>query len=97
MELPDEGIIDKFTVVHIPIPNNPIKPPFVVAHILLDGAGTSFHHLIGEVDNAEVTLGMRVKAVWKPREEWDYSLENIRYFKPVTTTANKLSKPSIRI
>jgi hypothetical protein len=26
---------------------------------------------------------MRVQAKWKPREEWDYSLENIRYFAPI--------------
>jgi uncharacterized OB-fold protein len=26
---------------------------------------------------------MRVQAVWKPREEWDYTFENIAWFKPV--------------
>jgi hypothetical protein len=25
---------------------------------------------------------MRVRAVWKPREQWDYSFENVRYFEP---------------
>ncbi|NIB42139.1 Zn-ribbon domain-containing OB-fold protein [Pseudomaricurvus alkylphenolicus] len=83
IELTDEGVIDKFTVVHIPIPNNPIKPPFVVAHIRLNGADNAFHHLIGEVDNDKVKLGMKVKAVWRPESEWDYGLDNIRYFKPL--------------
>ena len=30
----------------------------------------------------EVRMGMRVKAVWKPREEWTFSLENIDHFEP---------------
>jgi uncharacterized protein len=29
-----------------------------------------------------VRMGLRVKAVWKPREEWSYSLENIDHFAP---------------
>jgi hypothetical protein len=30
-----------------------------------------------------VHLGQRVQAVWKPEEEWDYAMDNIRYFKPI--------------
>ena len=30
----------------------------------------------------EVRMGMRVKAVWEPREQWTYSLENIDHFEP---------------
>jgi uncharacterized OB-fold protein len=83
VEVSDEGIIEAFTVVHIPIPGNAIKPPFVAANILLDGADMACLHRVGDVDNASVKVGMRVKAVWKPREEWDYSFENIVWFKPV--------------
>ena len=28
-------------------------------------------------------MGMRVQAVWAPEEEWDITLNNIRYFKPI--------------
>ncbi len=83
VELPDTGVVRSFTIVHIPIPGNPIKPPFVVANILLDGACVPFIHLVSEVENEEVRIGMRVQAIWKPYQEWDYSLENIRYFKPI--------------
>ena len=31
----------------------------------------------------EVHIGQRVQAVWKPESEWDYSMDNIRYFKPI--------------
>ena len=80
--LSGKGIVESFTIVHIPIPNNPIQPPFVVANILLDDVSTAFIHLVSEVENDKVHIGMRVEPVWRPRSEWNYSLENIRYFKP---------------
>ena len=83
VEVSDEGIIEAFTIVHIPIPGNPIKPPFIAANVLLDGTDMACLHRVGDVDPATVRVGMRVKAVWKPREEWDYSFENIVWFKPV--------------
>ena len=27
-------------------------------------------------------MGMRVRAVWKPREEWGTTIENILHFEP---------------
>jgi hypothetical protein len=27
-------------------------------------------------------MGMRVEAVWKPREEWEHGLQNITHFRP---------------
>ena len=36
--LTDKGCIESFTIVHIPIPGNPIVPPYVCAMIRLDGA-----------------------------------------------------------
>jgi uncharacterized OB-fold protein len=87
VELPDRGTIAKFTVANIPIPNNPLKPPLVIAHIQLDGADSSFNHLIGEVDPADVHVGMRVKAVWKDAAEWGHTLGNISYFVPQTDNA----------
>ena len=83
VELPDKGTVQSFTVVAIPIPNNPIKPPFVVANLVLDGANISFIHLLSECENSEVRIGQRVQAVWKPREEWGYAMDNIRYFRPI--------------
>jgi uncharacterized OB-fold protein len=81
--LPDRGTVQSFTVVAIPIPNNPIKPPFVIANLILDGANISFIHLMSECENSEVRIGQRVQAVWKPREEWTYAMDNIRYFRPL--------------
>ena len=40
-------------------------------------------HLIQEVDIKEIRIGMRIQAVWKPKEEWTHSLENIKWFAPI--------------
>ena len=82
VEVKDHGYIESFTIVHIPIPGNPIKPPFIAANIRLDGADIACLHLVSEVENERVHVGMPVRAVWKPREEWGYTFENIAYFKP---------------
>ena len=82
VELSDKGTVTTFCVVHIPVPGSPVKPPFVSATILLDGADIGLFHLVSDCKPAEVRAGMRVEAVWKPREEWDCTLENIRWFKP---------------
>ena len=83
VEVSDEGVIEAFTIVHIPLPGNPIQPPFIAANIRLDGTDIACLHLVSEVPTDKVRVGMRVKAVWKPREEWDYTFENIAWFKPV--------------
>ena len=83
VELGHRGTVIGFTVVHLPIPGSELKPPFAVANILVDGADETFSHLIGECDAADVRLGMRVEAVWKPSEHRGYGLENIQWFRPL--------------
>lgn len=81
--LSDKGTIQSFTIVYIPIPGNPIQPPYIVANIVPDGANISFIHLLGECVIEEVHIGQRVQALWKPEEEWGYAMDNIRYFRPL--------------
>ena len=83
VEVSDKATVQSFTIVHIPIPGNAIEPPFVVANLVADGANISFIHLMSECVNEEVHIGQRVQAVWKPEDEWDYSMDNIKYFKPI--------------
>ena len=82
IELPDRGTVTTFAVINIPFAGQRIKPPYVAAYILLDGADIPFLHLVVEIDPADVRMGMRVQAVWKPREEWGLGIDNIDYFKP---------------
>jgi uncharacterized protein len=82
LELPDKGTVTTFAIINIPFAGQRIKPPYVAAYVLLDGADIPFLHLIQEIDASEVRMGMRVEAVWKAREEWGLGIDNIEYFKP---------------
>jgi uncharacterized OB-fold protein len=82
VELPDTGTVTTFAIINIPFPGQRIKPPYVAAYVLLDGADIPFLHLVTEIDSADVRMGMRVQAVWKPREEWGLGIDNIDYFRP---------------
>jgi len=82
VELPDRGTVTTFCIVNVPFLGQKIEPPYVSAYVLLDGADIAFLHLILDIDAADVRMGMRVEAVWKPREEWTTNLDNIRYFRP---------------
>ncbi len=82
VELPDRGTVTTFCIVNVPFLGQKIEPPYVSAYVLLDGADIAFLHLILGVDAADVRMGMRVKAVWKPRDEWGTTIENISHFEP---------------
>lgn len=82
VELPDKGTVTTFAVINIPFAGQRIKPPYVAAYILLDGADIAFLHLVTEIEAADVRMGMRVEAVWKPKEEWGLGIDNIDHFRP---------------
>ena len=82
VEVGPNGTITTFCVVNVPFLGQQVKIPYVAAQILLDGADISMQHLIQECATDEVRIGLRVEPVWKPRDEWGPSLENIRYFRP---------------
>lgn len=82
VELPDKGTVTTFAIINIPFAGQRIKPPYVAAYVLLDGADIPFLHLVTEIEASEVRMGMRVEAVWKPREEWGLGIDNISHFRP---------------
>ncbi|MCV7171905.1 OB-fold domain-containing protein [Mycobacterium manitobense] len=82
VELPDKGTVTTFAIINIPFAGQRIKPPYVAAYVLLDGADIPFLHLVTEIEAADVRMGMRVQAVWKPREEWGLGIDNISHFRP---------------
>ncbi|MFD6220389.1 Zn-ribbon domain-containing OB-fold protein [Nocardia asteroides] len=82
VELPDKGTVTTFCIVNVPFLGQRIKPPYVAAYVLLDGADIPFLHLVLGCEASEVRMGMRVEAVWKPREEWSHALANIDHFRP---------------
>jgi uncharacterized protein len=82
VELPGTGIVTTFCVVNVPFPGQRVPPPYVAAAVLLDGADIPFQHLILGCEPGEVRMGLRVAAVWKPREQWGTTAENIDHFRP---------------
>jgi uncharacterized protein len=82
VELSQTGTVTTFCIVNVPFLGQKIAPPYVSAYVLLDGADIAVLHLILGVPAEEVRMGMRVKAVWKPKDEWTFSLENIDHFAP---------------
>jgi uncharacterized protein len=82
VELPDIGTVTTFSIVNVGYPGQQVTPPYVAAAVLLDGADIAFQHLILGCDPSEVHLGLRVRAVWRPRVQWGTTAENIRHFAP---------------
>lgn len=83
VEVDDKGTVTTFCVVRVPSENIELKLPYTAAHILLDGADIPFFAILQECQAEDVRMGMRVEAVWAPREEWGPTSANIRYFRPI--------------
>jgi uncharacterized OB-fold protein len=82
VDLPDSGTVTTFSIVNVAYPGQQVTPPYVAAAVLLDGADIAFQHLILGCDPAEVRIGMRVRAVWRPRAEWATTASTITHFAP---------------
>ncbi|MEW2358070.1 OB-fold domain-containing protein [Spirillospora sp. NPDC029432] len=82
VELPHTGTVTTFAVNNLPDPRAP-EVPFVSAYVLLDGAGVPMLGLVSGIPADQVREGMRVKAAWRPREEWGRTMANIKWFEPL--------------
>ena len=73
VDLVDTGHVGSFCITHLPIPGRKDLPvPYVSAWIHLDGADIGFLGLVAGCAAADVRIGMRVRAVWKPgAQHWE--------------------------
>ncbi|MBD3196313.1 MAG: DNA-binding protein [Candidatus Lokiarchaeota archaeon] len=85
IELPDTGIIETYSVSYLDPDANRIEEPILIGVIDIDGADEhhGFMHYFGEMSKDEIKIGMKVKAVWKPEDEREGSITDIKYFKPL--------------
>lgn len=78
----DEGVIEAWTVMWVPIVDGrtgrPRKTPYGMGLIRLDGADTTVNHLLDVADPARLAIGQRVRAVW--RDDRIGSLNDIEHF-----------------
>jgi uncharacterized OB-fold protein len=82
VELGNSGTVTTYCVVNVPFQGQSIEIPYICAQILLDGANLAFMGLIQEVPADQVRMGMRVEAVWLPREQWGPTMASVKYFRP---------------
>jgi len=81
----DTGTVNTFAICYIKTDASRQKKPQIPAVIEIDGAskGMGILHLLGEVKPADVKIGMKVRAVWKPAGERTGDITDIMYFKPM--------------
>lgn len=82
VDVKDTGVLTTFCVIRLAFPGQKMKPPYCFGAIVLDGADLPIYHLIGNIPYEEVRMGMRVKAKWKPQDQWGPTLESVDYFEP---------------
>ena len=85
VHLPDTGTVNTFSLCYVTWDMRYLDEPEISAVVDIDGTNppVGIMHMLGEVDPATVEIGMRVQAVWKPVEEREGSILDIRHFGPV--------------
>jgi uncharacterized OB-fold protein len=85
VRLGETGTVITYSISYVNFDASRREEPIVVAVIEVDGASPlmGILHLLGEVEPNEVTVGMRVKAVWREKEDRLGAITDIRYFKPL--------------
>lgn len=75
------GTVITYSVINNPQSYYPQEPPFIYGIIRLDGADNGLVHLIGDINPADVFIGMRVSAVFN--EKRIGNIKDIKYFRPM--------------
>lgn len=87
VEISDRGKLITYTVVVFPMSDpmtGKVKPvPYGFGGIQLDGADSALGHFLEEKDLNNLRLGLRVQAVFKPREERVGDLTDILCFRTI--------------
>ena len=76
-----EGTVETFTVVRKDRRGEKSESPRVLALVRVDGAEGGLVHWIGGCDPADITIGMRVRAVFE--EDRTGGMTDIRHFEPL--------------
>jgi uncharacterized protein len=84
IDVPDTGVVQACSVVHIEFMGQRVPPPYVYAEIVLDGTSTRLIHTVAGLSAEEaraggVKPGSRVQAVWSERTTG--SLADVDYFR----------------
>jgi uncharacterized OB-fold protein len=83
VEVGPEGTVLSFTIVLEALDGSPLDEPEIMALIQLDGADSVLVHRLGKVSLDDLSVGLVVKPVFKPKKGRRGSLQDILYFAPV--------------
>jgi len=83
VEVPDTGVVETFSIAHVSWDMRDLETPDIPAVIRIDrtSEGGLLHKLAG-VDPERVSIGMRVRAVWKRDADRAGSILDISHFEP---------------
>ena len=82
VEVSDSGVIQTFAVSYMSTGGKRLKEPWMLAIVKLDKSDGGLFVCLDEVKSDDVKIGMRVKAVLKPKEQREGIINDIKYFKP---------------
>lgn len=82
VKVPNRGVVHTFTVCHEDYQEKAKAKPSIVALIRLEGTIGGLMHWIGAVKPEQVHIGMRVKAVFKPKTQRKGGILDIKHFVP---------------
>ncbi|WDP84187.1 MAG: OB-fold domain-containing protein [Desulfobacter sp.] len=81
VELSNTGVVEGFTIVRYEEPHQPVKPPYITALIKLDGADTSFAHIVKGMPLSQMKKGLRVEAMFAKKTTG--TIMDIDHFRPI--------------
>jgi uncharacterized OB-fold protein len=83
--LPDTGTVNTFSLCYVTWDMQVLTEPEIPAVIDIHGTrpAVGIMHMLSEVQPDDVKIGMKVQAVWKPAEEREGSILDVRYFRPL--------------
>jgi hypothetical protein len=84
VDLGAKGVVHTFTIAYVNMDGSKLKQPIIYAMIRINDAKGGLIHKMGEVSPKDVKIGMEVEAVFKPKEERKGSINDIKYFKPIS-------------
>ena len=64
VDVANTGTVTGFTIIRYEEPHQPVKPPYILALIKLDGADTPIAHIVKGVALSKMKTGLKVKAVF---------------------------------
>lgn len=84
VELPQEGVVELFTIAHVAVEGPEFKKldsPQIIALVKIEGCDALLSTVLLNVKAENVKKGMKVKAVWKDETTGDY--DDLKGFEPL--------------